>query len=123
MGREGNGQQLVELRRYSLRPGTAAAFVEHFERHFLASQEAHGMDVVGQFTVPGDDARFVWVRRFLRPAERGAALRAFYSGPPPRRGADHAAHADRPLHAALRVSPGRGAPAVSSRPPAGARAG
>jgi len=81
MGREGNRRQLVELRRYSLRPGTAAAFVEHFERHFLASQEAHGMDVVGQFTVPGDDARFVWVRRFLRPAERGAALRAFYSGP------------------------------------------
>ncbi|HEX6417475.1 MAG TPA: NIPSNAP family protein [Acidimicrobiales bacterium] len=73
--------QLVELRNYTLRPAAAAAFVEHFERHLLASQEAHGMDVVGQFTVPGDDARFVWIRRYLRPSTRGAALRAFYSGP------------------------------------------
>jgi hypothetical protein len=73
--------QLVELRSYTLVPGRVEAFVEHFERHFLASQEELGMDIVGQFTLPGDDARFVWVRRFLDPAARAEALASFYSGP------------------------------------------
>jgi len=74
-------QQLVELRNYTLVPGATEAFVSHFDEHFLASQAELGMDVVGQFTVPGDDARFVWIRRFLQPATRGDALGAFYSGP------------------------------------------
>ena len=39
------------------------------------------MDVVGQFTVPGDDARFVWLRRFPEPSARGDALARFYGGP------------------------------------------
>jgi hypothetical protein len=73
--------QLVELRSYTLVPGQAGAFVEHFERYFLASQQELGMDIVGQFTVPGDDARFVWVRRFRDPAARGSALSRFYGGP------------------------------------------
>jgi hypothetical protein len=73
--------QLVELRSYTLVSGQAEAFAEHFERHFLASQEELGMDIVGQFTVPGDDARFVWVRRFRDPAGRGRALASFYGGP------------------------------------------
>ena len=73
--------QLVELRSYALVPGRVEAFVEHFERHFLASQEELGMDIVGQFTVPGDDARFVWFRRFPDPAARAEALASFYGGP------------------------------------------
>jgi hypothetical protein len=73
--------QLVELRNYVLAPSAAPAFAEHFERHFLASQEELGMDIVGQFTVPGDDGRFVWIRRFSSPSTRGAALSAFYTGP------------------------------------------
>jgi hypothetical protein len=73
--------QLVELRSYTLVPGRVEAFVEHFERHLLAAQEELGMDIVGQFTVPGDDARFVWVRRFLDPAARAEALASFYGGP------------------------------------------
>ena len=73
--------QLVEFRSYTLVPGRVEAFVEHFERHFLAPQEKLGMDIVGQFTVPGDEARFVWVRRFLDPAARAEALASFYGGP------------------------------------------
>jgi hypothetical protein len=73
--------QLVELRSYAVVPGQVEAFVEHFELHFLACQEELGMDVVGQFTVPGDDARFVWIRRFLEPSARGDALARFYGGP------------------------------------------
>ena len=78
---DGDGRQLVEVRSYALVPGGAGPFVDHFEAHFLGSQEGLGMDIVGLFTVPGDDARFVWVRRVLDPARRGAALAAFYGGP------------------------------------------
>jgi len=73
--------QLVELRSYALVPGGAAAFADHFEAHFLASQEEVGMDIVGQFTVPGDDSRFVWIRRYLDPSTRSEALTRFYTGP------------------------------------------
>lgn len=73
--------ELVELRNYRLVPGGADAFVDHFEQHFLASQEALGMDVVGQFRVLDDPDRFVWVRRFLDPRSRSASLAQFYSGP------------------------------------------
>jgi hypothetical protein len=73
--------QLVELRSYTLVAGRVDAFVDHFERHFLASQEELGMDIVGQFTVPDDDARFVWVRQFREPAARAHALASFYGGP------------------------------------------
>ncbi len=76
-----SASQLVEFRSYALVPGQVEAFVEHFERHLLATQEQLGMDIVGQFTVPADDARFVWVRRFRQPATRAAALAAFYGGP------------------------------------------
>jgi hypothetical protein len=73
--------QLVELRNYTLVPGAADEFAAYFERHFVVAQAELGMDVVGRFTVPGDDARFVWIRRFLQPSNRGEALRAFYTGP------------------------------------------
>ena len=74
-------EQLVELRNYHLVPGAAAAFVQHFEDHFLESQEHFGMDIVGQFQIVDDADRFVWVRRYLDPTTRGAALAAFYSSP------------------------------------------
>jgi hypothetical protein len=74
-------QELVELRNYTLVAGAAEAFAEHFERSFLAAHAAFGMPIVGRFTVPGDDARFVWVRRFPDPSGRADALRAFYGGP------------------------------------------
>jgi hypothetical protein len=73
--------QLVELRSYALVAGSAAAFADHFEAHFLASQEDLGMDIVGQFTVLGDDGRFVWIRRYLDPSTRAEALTRFYTGP------------------------------------------
>ena len=78
---DGELSQLVELRSYEIVPGGVPAFVEHFEAHFLDSQAALGMDIVGLFTVPDDDARFVWVRRFRDPAGRADALAAFYGGP------------------------------------------
>ena len=73
--------QLVEFRNYHLVPGAAEAFVEHFEAHFLESQEELGMDIVGQFQIVDDADRFVWVRRYLDPASRGESLGRFYTSP------------------------------------------
>jgi NIPSNAP len=52
-------EQLVEFRNYEIVPGGIDAFVQHFEEHFLESQEELGMDVVGQFRVADDPQRFV----------------------------------------------------------------
>ena len=74
-------EQLVEFRNYEIVPGGIDAFVEHFEDHFLESQEELGMDIVGQFRVADDAQRFVWIRRYLEPSSRGASLGRFYTGP------------------------------------------
>ena len=74
-------EQLVEFRNYEIVPGGIDAFVQHFEDHFLESQEELGMDIVGQFRVADDAQRFVWIRRYREPSSRGASLGRFYTGP------------------------------------------
>jgi hypothetical protein len=39
----------VELRQYSLAPGGREALISLFEEHFIESQEATGMIIIGQF--------------------------------------------------------------------------
>lgn len=71
---------LVELRRYKLVPGMRERLVELFDRHFVDSQEACGMTVLGQFRDLDDPDRFTWMRGFPDMARRAAALTAFYGG-------------------------------------------
>lgn len=78
---------VVELRQYTLRPGKRDVLIEVFEEHFLESQEAVGMTVIGQFRDRLRADRFVWLRGFRDMEARHAALEAFYGGP------DWAAHA------------------------------
>ncbi|MBB1061637.1 NIPSNAP family protein [Marilutibacter spongiae] len=72
---------VVELRQYTLRPGTRDTLVELFEREFVESQEALGMHVIGQFHDLDRPDRFVWLRGFASMPERARALQAFYGGP------------------------------------------
>lgn len=72
---------LIELRQYQTVPGRRDALIELFEREFVESQEAVGMQVLGQFRDPDDPDRFVWLRGFRNMAERGEGLNAFYFGP------------------------------------------
>jgi len=69
---------IVDLRQYTLYPGTRDAFVELFDREFVETQEAAGMRVIGQFRDLGDPNRFVWLRGFPDMPTRGRALTAFY---------------------------------------------
>jgi hypothetical protein len=72
---------IIELRQYTLRPGTRDGFVERFEREFLDTQQAVGIDVLGTFVDLHDPDRFVWFRGFSSLEQRDAALAAFYDGP------------------------------------------
>ena len=73
--------QILELRQYTLLPGRRTGFIERFEREFLDSQRAVGIDVVGTFVDLDDPDRFVWLRGFSSLEQRVAALKAFYGGP------------------------------------------
>ena len=75
------GWPLVELRRYTLRPGSRAQFVQLFETELVETQEAVGIRVGGIFTDLDRPDMFVWLRGFAPGVDPGAALTAFYSGP------------------------------------------
>ena len=55
---------IVDLRQYTLFPGTRDAFVQLFDREFVETQEEVGMRIIGQFRDLGDPNRFVWLRGF-----------------------------------------------------------
>jgi hypothetical protein len=72
---------IVELRQYTLHPGTRDVLIELFDRELVETQEAVGMKVIGQFRVLDDPDRFIWLRGFPDMLTRAAALGAFYDGP------------------------------------------
>jgi hypothetical protein len=69
---------IIDLRQYTLYPGTRDAFVELFDREFVETQEAAGMRIIGQFRDMGDPNRFVWMRGFSDMPSRERALTSFY---------------------------------------------
>ena len=72
---------IIELRQYTLKPGHRDALVALFEREFVESQEAAGMDLIGMFRDAADADRFVWLRGFPDMESRASSLAAFYGGP------------------------------------------
>jgi hypothetical protein len=72
---------VIELRQYTLHPGTRDTFIELFDREFVESQEVLGSWVIGQFRDLDDPDRVVWLRGFRDMPARADALTAFYGGP------------------------------------------
>jgi len=72
---------IFELRQYTLKGGTRAAFTRLFEREFVTSQDEAGSHVLAVFHDLDDPDRFVWMRGFADMAARKAALESFYFGP------------------------------------------
>ncbi len=72
---------ILELRMYALHPGRRDELIRLFEREFIETQEAVGIQVIGQFYDLDDPNRFIWLRGFHDMAARAQALHAFYSGP------------------------------------------
>lgn len=73
--------KVVELRRYTLHPGTRETLIELFDREFVETQEVLGLHAIGQFRDLDDPDSFVWMRGFQDMAARKRALEAFYGGP------------------------------------------
>jgi NIPSNAP len=74
------GTTVLELRQYTLHPGQRDVLIELFEREFIESQEALGMEVIGTFRDLDRPDRFVWLRGFPDMAARGERLQSFYGG-------------------------------------------
>jgi NIPSNAP len=72
---------VVELRQYTLRPGQRDVLVDLFDREFVETQEAVGMEIVGQFRDLDRPDRYVWIRGFPDMDRRRVSLEAFYGGP------------------------------------------
>ena len=75
-----NHSAVVELRRYTLRPGQRDTLVELFDDNFVESQEAVGIDLIGQFRELDDPDVFTWIRGFRSMEERAHGLADFYDG-------------------------------------------
>jgi hypothetical protein len=71
----------VELRHYTLHPGTREAFIALFDREFVESQEAVGTRIIAQFRNLDEPDTFTWLRGFPDMRSRAASLQAFYFGP------------------------------------------
>ncbi|HKE37291.1 MAG TPA: NIPSNAP family protein [Candidatus Baltobacteraceae bacterium] len=76
-----NATGVVELRQYTLQPGRREELIDLFEREFVESQEALGMDLLGTFRDARRSDRFVWLRAFPDMESRKRSLTDFYEGP------------------------------------------
>jgi hypothetical protein len=72
---------VVELRQYSLHPGTRETLIELFDREFVESQEDVGICVIAQFRDIDRPDVFTWLRGFPDMPSRAASLTSFYDGP------------------------------------------
>lgn len=71
---------IYELRQYTMVPGRRDEFADYFDRHFVESQEALGISVIGQFRDLDRADRYVWMRAYPDMETRGQVLNAFYDG-------------------------------------------
>jgi hypothetical protein len=71
---------VLELRQYTLRPGTREPFIEMFDNTFADPQDATGMTVIGEFRDLDRPNCFVWIRGFQDMLSRATELADFYKG-------------------------------------------
>jgi hypothetical protein len=76
-----NAPPIIELRQYLLHNGRRDDLIELFDREFVETQEAVGIEVVGQFRDLDRPDYFVWLRGFDDMESRRRSLAAFYGGP------------------------------------------
>lgn len=69
---------LVEIRRYTIKPGLRSRFVSWFEEEVIPAMEANGMRILGSFTSEDDPDVFFYLRGYTDDEERQRVSRAFY---------------------------------------------
>ncbi|MDQ0786848.1 NIPSNAP family protein [Streptomyces sp. B3I8] len=70
-----------ELRIEHARPGHGPELARYMSTTVVPLHRENGMEVVGAFTVTGDENRFVWIRRFEDSADRERVLAAVHGHP------------------------------------------
>jgi NIPSNAP protein len=70
-----------EIRTEHARPGRGAELAGHMDETVIPLHREMGMNVVGSFTVVGDEDTFVWIRRFDDAADRERILDAVHRDP------------------------------------------
>lgn len=73
--------QVIEFRRYTIKPGEREHFIQYFEAFFPEAMEQLGALVLGQFAEREDSSHFLWLRGFHSTYERPIVNSAFYFGP------------------------------------------
>ena len=116
---------VVDLRMYTLKPNKRDNFIKLFEDQFIETQEAVGIQVIGQFYDLDNPDRCIWLRGFNDMFAREQSLTAFYDGPiwKTHRDATNATLIDSDNVLLLRlVHPTSGFSLHGHRPPLGSRA-
>lgn len=72
---------VVELRRYTIRPGEREHFAEYFDAYFPEAFQQLGAIAFGQFFERDQPSRFTWLRGFRDMDARAVVNAAFYYGP------------------------------------------
>ena len=116
---------IVDLSIYTHQPHMRDDFIKIFEDDFIETQEAVGIQVIGQFYDLDDPDRCIWLRGFNDMPAREQSLTAFYNGPiwKTHREATNATLIDSDNVLLLRlVHPTSGFSLNGHRPPLGSRA-
>jgi NIPSNAP len=72
---------IVEVRKYKVKAGLRARFLQLFETRTRPLQRSFGMGVIGPFLDLEDPDSFVWLRTFPSIEERDRMKSALYDGP------------------------------------------
>jgi hypothetical protein len=70
-----------EIRTEYARPGRGSDLAGYMDETVIPLHREMGMNVVGAFTVIGDEDTFVWIRRFEDETDRGRILDAVHQHP------------------------------------------
>jgi hypothetical protein len=73
--------QVIEFRRYTIKPGEREHFAQYFESFFPEAFEQMGAIALGQFYERSNPAGFTWMRGFHTISDRPIVNAAFYYGP------------------------------------------
>jgi hypothetical protein len=69
-----------QLRVYTIKPGEMADWMDEWRRLIAPLRRQHGFEVVGAWTVDGDD-RFVWMLAYPGPKSWNDAEADYYGSP------------------------------------------
>ena len=71
---------IVEVRKYTIKPGLRAKFIEFFETRVVPAQREIGMEIMGPLLDIENPDAFTWLRGFPSLEDRDQMKRAFYDG-------------------------------------------